>query len=125
MATCQAILQAAAACPFGAQIPVPAHCARWSAVSSWLPSHSVGAYYFLLRTWRGFGSVKKILERAFRAIATRFHLRHPWWIPVKLLGELRAFVSALRLLRKGPRLITNVAGTVQTASAAAVIGQVQ
>jgi hypothetical protein len=40
-----------------------------------------------------------------REVCTRFHLRHPWWIPVKLTGELRALVWASRLCRRGQRLI--------------------
>ena len=91
-----------------------------SHLTSMSPLHGAGDYYFaLLQGWHG-DVVRYILRRPWREVRTRFHLRHPWWIPVKLLGELRAFVSALRLLRKGPRLIPNEqhdAGAVQAASA--------
>ena len=43
--------------------------------------------------------------RPFREVRTRFHLRHPWFVPVKLLGEMRALLLALRLWRQGPRLL--------------------
>jgi len=38
-------------------------------------------------------------------VCTRFHLSHPWWIPVKFIGELRAIVLAYRLHKAGPCLI--------------------
>jgi hypothetical protein len=46
-----------------------------------------------------------LLRRPLREVRTRFHLRHPWWIPVKLLGELRALVQALSLSRRPPLLL--------------------
>jgi GT2 family glycosyltransferase len=61
------------------------------------PVHGLGDYYFCLRAGRGFGGLSRILRRPFREVRTRFHLRHPWWIPVKLLGELRALVQAVVL----------------------------
>jgi GT2 family glycosyltransferase len=68
------------------------------------PAHSVGAYYCLFRTrtpgWRW-----AMLSRAFRAVRTRYHLSHPWRIPATLLSELRGFLLAWRLARRGPSLI--------------------
>ena len=68
------------------------------------PSHSVGAYYELLRTHRP-GWWQQLLWRPVRAIRTRHHLRQPWWIPITLLAECRGFSLALRLDRRGPKLI--------------------
>jgi GT2 family glycosyltransferase len=68
------------------------------------PDHAVGEYYCLLRTWRGVGSLRAMLERPFRAIATRHHLRAPWWIPVTLIGEIRAAAWAISLALRGPKL---------------------
>ena len=59
------------------------------------PAHSMGDYYFA-RThvphfWR------YVEQRLRQNVLTRWHLRHPWAIPPKLLGELRG-------LRKGMML---------------------
>lgn len=74
--------------------------------SSASPAHSVGDYYFALRhrppLWR------YALARIRRNVATRYHLRHPWTIPTKLVGELRGLLLARRLARSGPRLLPNV-----------------
>ena len=55
---------------------------------SFSPNHSVGAYYFTLRTWSGWQSVIRFFGRPLKAIATRHHLRQPWWIPATLVAEL-------------------------------------
>jgi GT2 family glycosyltransferase len=67
------------------------------------PLHGVGDYYFALREGRGRERLAYLLRRPLREVATRFHLRHPWWLPVKLLGEARALALALRLHAQGPR----------------------
>src|SRR2546430_4730343 len=45
------------------------------------PNHAVGAYYFILRTWSGWQSLVRFLARPLQAIATRHHVRRPWWNP--------------------------------------------
>lgn len=67
------------------------------------PGHAVGAYYYLLRSSNA--SKLRILQRPFREIRTKYHLRHPWWIPSKLVGEFVGFVWASFLALRGPRLI--------------------
>jgi glycosyltransferase involved in cell wall biosynthesis len=76
------------------------------------PAHSVGAYYFLLRT-RIRGWQRELLRRPLRAVRTKHHLRHPWWVPLTLIAEARGFLLAVRLFRSGPRLIAarHFAGT--------------
>lgn len=76
-----------------------------SHLTSASPIHGVGDYYYALRCGQGWERLHYILRRPFREVRTRFHLRHPWYIPVKLLGELRALLLALRLWRRGPRLL--------------------
>jgi GT2 family glycosyltransferase len=71
------------------------------------PNHAVGAYYFILRTWSGWQSVGRFLARPLRAIATRHHLRQPWWIPTTLLAELSGMVWALVLAARGPRYLSS------------------
>ena len=83
-----------------------------SHLTSASPRHGAGDYYFLLRSldldpaggqrpaiWR------RLLSRPLREVRTRFHLRHPWYIPIKLVGELRAIGHAVSMRRAGPRLI--------------------
>jgi GT2 family glycosyltransferase len=69
------------------------------------PSHSVGEYYYLLRSKRIPRRTLKILARPLRAIRTRHHLSHPWWIPGTLFAESWGFVWAVALALRGPRLI--------------------
>ena len=68
------------------------------------PNHAVGAYYYALKTqrWRGLPSA---VRRLGRAVATRHHLRRPWWIPLTLIAELHGFLWALMLLGRGPRYL--------------------
>ena len=83
-----------------------------SHLSSALPCFSVGDYYFALRRGQGWEKWAYILKKPFREVRTKFHLKHPWWIPVKLIGELRAFVQAVRANSSGPKLLesTNPTG---------------
>lgn len=66
------------------------------------PMHSAGDYYFALHhrppLWR------YALRRLRSNVLTRFHARHPWTIPAKLLGETRGLLLARRLYRRGRRL---------------------
>ncbi len=68
-------------------------------LTTWRPDHAVGAYYFCLRT----GTIGEFLLRPFRSVATRHHLRRPWWIPLTLVAELRGMAWALVLFARGPR----------------------
>jgi GT2 family glycosyltransferase len=68
-------------------------------LTTWRPDHAVGAYYYALRT----GAWRELLVRPVRAVATRYHLRHPWAIPTTLLAELGGIAWALGLFLKGPR----------------------
>jgi len=59
--------------------------------------HGIGDYYFAFLQSHSFESWRYSFRRMFREVRTRFHLTHPWWIPVKLLGELRALFAGRRL----------------------------
>ena len=65
----------------------------------------MGDYYFALRSGLSAATLAHILRRPVREVSTRFHLRHPWYIPLKLLGELRAFGEAVRAVARGPQLL--------------------
>ena len=66
------------------------------------PAHSVGAYYFLLKT-AGVRAIPRMAERVFRSVVTRHHLKKPWWIPVTWIAELRGLVWAMMLCWKGAK----------------------
>jgi GT2 family glycosyltransferase len=68
------------------------------------PAHSVGAYYYLLRSRCPERRVREFVGRPFRAVLTRHHLRRPWWIPVTLVAEFTGMLWALALYARGPRL---------------------
>jgi GT2 family glycosyltransferase len=67
------------------------------------PAHSVGDYYFALFHAPTF--CLYAADRLRRNVLTRFHLRHPWTIPAKLIGELRGFMLARKLAAEGRKLM--------------------
>lgn len=69
------------------------------------PAHSVGDYYFARRHLNRTVFPRYVLLRLRRNILTRYHLRHPWWIPTKMIGEIRGLIFAIRLYRRGPKLL--------------------
>jgi GT2 family glycosyltransferase len=62
------------------------------------PMHAVGDYYFALRHAPAFWPYA--FRRLVQNVATRWHLRHPWWIPSKLTGEIRGLLLARKLVRE-------------------------
>lgn len=74
-------------------------------LTSMSPEHGVGDYYFAMLQGPNAESRRYMARRMVREVCTRFHLKHPWWIPVKLIGELRALLWANRLVRQGQKLI--------------------
>src|SRR6056297_372203 len=69
------------------------------------PIHGVGDYYYAMRHGGRWQATGYIMKRFVREVCTKFHLRHPWWIPVKCVGEVRACWWAARLVRQGPSLL--------------------
>lgn len=66
------------------------------------PEHSVGDYYFAFLEGRGAEVVTYPVRRFLQETLSRFHRKHPWYIPAKALGEVRGFLLAARLrMRKG------------------------
>ncbi|WP_295392350.1 glycosyltransferase [uncultured Thiodictyon sp.] len=74
-------------------------------LTTFKPDHAVGAYYCCLRTWSGWPSLGGFLATAARSVATRHHLRRPWWIPVTLVAQLLGMGWALGLYLSGPRYL--------------------
>jgi GT2 family glycosyltransferase len=69
------------------------------------PSHSVGDYYYLLRAKDIPRRLLQIVTRPLRAIRTKHHLSHPWWIPPTLIAETLGLLWAIFLALRGPRLV--------------------
>ena len=69
------------------------------------PDHSVGAYYYLFRTQPLLKGVTGVLDRLFRSVMTKHHLRHPWWIPLTFVAELRGLAWAFLLMLRSPRYV--------------------
>lgn len=66
-------------------------------LASGSPVHGVGDYYFALKHGKGWDRIRYIARRPFREVYTKFHLRQPWWIPIKFVGELRAIRMASKI----------------------------
>ena len=69
------------------------------------PAHSVGEYYYLLCARSRPGRWREFVSRPWRAVATRHHLTHPWWILPTLFAELLGMAWATALKARGPRLV--------------------
>ncbi len=69
-----------------------------------MPGHAVGEYYYLLRS-KTPGWWRRVLLRPLRAVSTRHHMRHPWWIPATLVAEQLGLAWATSLTLRGPRLL--------------------
>jgi GT2 family glycosyltransferase len=69
------------------------------------PTHSTGDYYLALLHLRGTRALGYMARRWRKTILTRFDLSHPWWIPVKVVREIRALREALAHRRRGRRLM--------------------
>jgi GT2 family glycosyltransferase len=69
------------------------------------PMHGVGDYYFALLQGIDAEVLGYCGYRLVREVCTRFHLKHPWYIPVKLLGEVRALLWAIQLKAQGQALL--------------------
>jgi GT2 family glycosyltransferase len=67
------------------------------------PMHSVGDYYFARHHAPAFWPY--VARRLVKNIATRYHLRRPWTIPAKTVGELRGLRMAMKVARRGRRLL--------------------
>ncbi len=88
------------------KVPAGGTRAYGSHLTSMSPRHGVGDYYFAIREGLSPSTLGYVLRRPLREICTRFHLRHPWWIPVKMIGEVGALLWAFLLSLRGPRYLT-------------------
>ncbi len=69
------------------------------------PAHSMGDYYYALVRGRGWPRIRYICARFFKALAAKFYLRKPWYLPVRAVAEIRGLTAAFVALSQGPKLI--------------------
>jgi GT2 family glycosyltransferase len=69
------------------------------------PYHSVGAYYFFLRSPGVKHRMWNVLKRLINASVTKHHLHKPWWIPITVISEISGIAWAVYLCLKGPSYI--------------------
>ncbi len=76
-----------------------------SHLTSMSPKHGQGDYYFALQSGYSLQTLWYIVKRPFREVCTKFHLKHPWYIPIKFIGELRAMWAGFGMFLKGPKYL--------------------
>lgn len=69
------------------------------------PTHSTGDYYLALQHFHPWQVVQHVRRRLRKVLISRFDVTHPWWIPLKLVREVRAFRQAVKARNAGRRLI--------------------
>jgi GT2 family glycosyltransferase len=79
-------------------------------LTTWMPAHSVGAYYYFLCSVAIRSRSREILKRLLGTIVTRHHLHRPWWIPVTFIAELLGLFWAVFLTCRRPKLISSTNG---------------
>jgi GT2 family glycosyltransferase len=69
--------------------------------------HGLGDYYYALRcaNAKGVERFVYIFKRPFREIRTMFHLKHPWYIPVKFIGEIKALIESFIIFYKPQKFL--------------------
>ena len=88
------------------QAPSGGTRAYGDALRSASPLHGVGDYYFAIREGRsGYEVGRYFMARLVKSLGRRAYLAEPWWLPVKLVGEVRAMLLAVRLGAGPQRLI--------------------
>ena len=71
-----------------------------SHLTSASPRHGMGDHYYAFLHGGPIEAWMYSLRRIFREVSTKFHATHPWWIPVKLVGEFRALLAGYSLARE-------------------------
>lgn len=70
---------------------------KGSHLTSASPRHGIGDHYYAFLHGRPIEAWQYSIRRVFREVCTKFHATHPWWIPMKLVGELRAMWGGWRM----------------------------
>ncbi len=61
------------------------------------PQHGMGDHYYAFLHGGPIERWTYSIGRVVREVCTRFHATHPWWIPVKITGELRAMYCGWKM----------------------------
>lgn len=69
------------------------------------PSHSVGNYYYMLTVAEQKHRWFRFIWSPFKSCISRFHLTHPWWMPVTFAAEISGMIWAIILRAKGQSLM--------------------
>lgn len=70
---------------------------RANHLTSSRPDHSLGDYYYAFKHGKRWEAVIYSVKRFIKAPVTKFHIKHPWYIPTVLLGEMRGLWTGWRL----------------------------
>ena len=68
--------------------------------------HSVGDYYYAMLESSGITCMRYCLIRFIFSIKAKFYLKKPWYIPVRLVAEVRGYFLARKLKKQGPSLLS-------------------
>lgn len=74
-------------------------------LTSMSSDHSFGDYYFAMLLGRGFETQQYVVTRLFTSIKAKFYLRKPWYIPLRLIGEIRGVNKARACKKLGQQLM--------------------
>lgn len=79
------------------RVPSGGTRSKGSHLTSASPRHGIGDHYYAFLHGGAVEAWQYSIRRVFREVCTKFHATHPWWIPVKLVGELRAMWGGWRM----------------------------
>ncbi len=74
-------------------------------LTSTSPVHSMGDYYLALLHAPPLEAIGYIVKRLFTSVVAKFYLSRPWYIPARMIAEIRGLASALKAYKKGQKLI--------------------
>lgn len=70
------------------------------------PAHTVGMYYYFLVIKNQHKRWTRFFSSPFASCVTRFHLKHPWYIPITFMSHVSGMAWAVLLKIQGQKLIT-------------------
>ncbi len=75
-------------------------------LTSFSPAHSMGDYYYALLNGLNMASALYVLRRLVFSLKAKFYLKKPWYIPVRIVAEVRGLVNAILSIKKGQSLVS-------------------
>lgn len=74
-------------------------------LTSLSPVHSFGDYYFSLLQGQGLDRVSFVFKRFVTSVLAKFYVVKPWYIPIRLIAEIRGLKMAIKVKKTGQKLI--------------------